>query len=502
MRYIKGIDRKRSLFMPGCIDEYISEDNQVRVIDAFVISLDVEKLEFTNAVPPERGRLPFDPRDIIKLYIYGYMNGITSSRLLEDQCHKNVEVMWLLNNLKPDFKTISDFRKDNKEALQAVFKYFVMLCKKWDLYGMELIAIDGSKFRACNSKKKNYNDKTLDRKTKYLNEKIDKYMTEIEENDNLQEDSHKPSSDKIKKKVKELKKRKETYECYKKEIKEKGISEISTTDPDSRLMNMSNNSINVCYNVQTVVDSKHSLIVDCNVINNPTDYGQLSEMGMRAKKIFGVKSIEALADTGYSDADDLIKCDKERIVTFVPRQSVSNSTGEREFYTDRFTYDKERNVYICPLGHELACRRKAPITDKTKTILYKNYDGACSRCESRDKCTKCNTGREIKRSVKQDFVDIVNERTKNNMELYKKRQAIVEHPFGTLKRGLKFLWFLTKGLDSVGTEVSLAFLAYNMKRVSKILGVKELKERLISLLILLVPKRIPYSTLISVYCNF
>ncbi|MBZ4647186.1 MAG: hypothetical protein JG777_2675 [Clostridia bacterium] len=341
--------------------------------------------------------------------------------------------------------------------------------------------VDGSKFRACNSKKNNYNEKNLARKIKYLEEKTQEYMAQLDENDSCEESSRKPDAQEIKDRIKELKTRKELYESYQQELKEKEINEISTIDPDARLMAVNNNGVDICYNVQTVVDSKHCLIVDCNVINNPTDHGQLSEMGKRAKEVFGVESIKALADKGYYNADDLKICEEENITTYVAKQVFSNSTGEKEFYCDRFKYDQEKDVYICPAGHELRCTRKTPINENTKQIKYANYE-ACSKCEYKDKCTKSKEGRAITRCIDQDFLDVVDERTAKNKELYKKRQMIVEHPFGTIKRGWGLSYFLTRGLESVKEEASLAFLAYNMKRVINILGIKEVIKRLEGLL--------------------
>lgn len=477
MRYIEGIDRNRQIAFPEYIDDYITEDNPVRVIDAFVMSLDMNELGFENAEPSELGRPGFDPRCLLKLYLYGYMNKIRSSRKLEAEATRNIELMWLLRKLKPDFKTIADFRKNNKEAINKVFKQFIALCKQWDLFGAEVVGVDGSKFRASNSKKNNFNAKNLNRKIKYIEEKIQKFMSEIDENDECEESSRKPGSEEIKEKINELKKRKEIYESYKEEIKDKDISEISTTDPDARLMAVNNNGVDVCYNVQTVVDNKHNLVVDCEVINNPSDQGQLTEMAKKAKETFEVENLNVLADKGYYNADDLKKCNEENITTYIPKQIFSNSTGEREFYIDKFKYDKEKNVYICPAGQELRCIRKKPIDENTKEIVYKNYE-ACSNCDFKDKCTKSEKGRDIRRSIDQDFLDIIDERTKNNKELYRQRQTIVEHPFGTVKRNFGFTYFLTKGLKSVKSEVSLTFLAYNMKRVINILGIKEMKERL------------------------
>lgn len=477
MQYIEGVNRQSKITFPEYIDGYIEEDNPVRVIDAFVESLDMDKLGFKNSIPKDKGRPPYNPKDLLKLYIYGYMNKITSSRKLEKATKTNIEVMWLLRKLTPYNKTISDFRKDNKDAINRVFKEFVALCKGWNLFGKEIVAVDGSKFRASNSKKNNFNSKSLDRKIKYLEENIGKYMQEIEKNDIEETIDSKPSKEEIKSRIKELEERKEKYEIYKEKIEKGETTEISTIDPDARLMATNNNGINVCYNVQTVVDSKYKLIVDCDVINNPTDHGMLSKMAKSAKETFEVKELKALADKGYYNAEDLIECEKENITTYVSKQVFSNATGESEFYIDKFKYDKEENVYICPKGQKLFSRRQKPIDENTKEIVYRNFE-ACGKCEFKDKCTKDKNGRRIRRSIHQDFLDKVDKRTAKNKKLYKQRQMIVEHPFGTVKRGFGITYFLTRGLKSVKAEASLAFLAYNMKRAINILGVKEIIRRL------------------------
>jgi transposase len=329
MRYIEGINRKSKIAFPEYIDDYITEDNPVKIIDAFVESLDFVELDFTNSAPSDKGRPGYNPADLTKLYIYGYMNKITSSRRLEKATQTNIEVMWLLRRLTPDFKTIAEFRKNNKEAINLVFKQFVTLCKEWDLFGKEMVAIDGSKFRAVNSKKNNFNAKNLNRKIKYLDEKIQKYMTETEENDTKESVDRKPDEEEIKEKIQKLRKRKQKYEGYKKEIEEGDITEISTTDPDSRLMAVNNNGIDVCHNVQIAVDSKHKLIVDLDVTSNPTDHGALSKLAISAKETFEVEELKALADKGCYNAEDLIKCEEENIITYVPKQQFD---GHFEVY--------------------------------------------------------------------------------------------------------------------------------------------------------------------------
>lgn len=478
MKYIEGIHRKSKISFPESIDDYITDDNPVRVIDAFVLSLNMNDLGFKNTTPPVHGRPGYNPADLLKLYIYGYMNKITSSRKLEIETSRNIELMWLLRRLQPDFKTIANFRKDNKEAIEKVFRQFISLCKEWDLFGMEVVAVDGSKVRACNAKKNNFSKKSLGRKIKYIDEKIQNYMTQIDENDDQETTNRNPDKKEINERIQQLKERKGIYEKYQQELQDGDENEISTTDSDARLMAVNNNGIDVCYNVQTAVDSKHYLIVDYNVINNPTDHGQLSEMSIRAKEIFEVETLKALADKGYYNGDDLLKCEQENIETYVSKQIFSNSTGERDFYSDRFKYDKENNMYICPAGQVIKCIRKKPIDENTKELVYRNTK-ACSICEYKEKCTTSKRGRAITRDINQDLLDKVDERTNNNKALYKQRKMIVEHPFGTIKRWWGYSYFLTRGLKSVKTEASLTFLVYNMKRVINILGIREITSRLI-----------------------
>ncbi len=375
MPYIQGENRNQIILFPESIDDYINEDSTVRVIDEYVEQLDMKELGFKKTVYPTIGRPPYDPKDILKLYLYGYLNRIRSSRRLEHEAVRNIEVIWLLKKLKPDFKTIADFRKDNKKALKKVFRDFTKLCDEWGLFGKELVAIDGTKFRACNSKKNNYSVKKLERHIKYLDEKIDKYIQELDKYDTIETCDRKPDAGEIKKRIKELRSRKDKYEGYKKQLKESGKNEISTTDPDARLMCNNNNNVDVSYNVQTTVDSKHKLIADYKVTQKPNDLGELDNMALRAKKLFGGKEFEALADKGYYKAEDLKKCVENGITPYVTKQIYSNGTGDKDFYADKFKYDKDKNIYICPAGKELYYHRDR--TKKSKGIIgyeYRNYD--------------------------------------------------------------------------------------------------------------------------------
>lgn len=477
MGYIEGQDRNQITLFPESIDDYISDQSTVRVIDEYIEQLDIGSLGFKKAVSPVMGRPPYDPKDMLRLYIYGYLNRIRSSRRLEHEAIRNIEVIWLLKKLKPDFKTIADFRKDNKKALKKVFRDFTKLCDEWGLYGKELVAIDGSKFRASNSKRNNYSAKKLERHIKYIDEKIDKYMQDLDAGDLAEAHDRQPDADEIKKRIQELRNRKTKYEAHKKQLESSGTNEISTTDPDARLMCNNNNNVDVSYNVQTTVDSKHKLIADFKVSQKPNDLGELDNMALRAKKLFGGKDFEALADKGYYKAEDLKKCVENGITPYVTKQIYSNGTGDKDFYIDRFRYDKDKNLYICPAGQELTYVKDRKKKDKVIACEYRNYK-ACKGCEFRDHCTKNKKGRVVCRHVDQDFLDTIDLQTELNKDKYKQRQMIVEHPFGTIKRSWGAYYFLTKRKASVSAEMALSFLAYNLKRVISILGNEEILRRL------------------------
>jgi len=476
MGYITGEDRNQIILFPESIDEYVSDNNSIRIIDEYIKQLDLEILGFKRAINPSLGRPPYHPKDMLKLYLYGYLNRIRSSRRLEQEAIRNLEVIWLLKKLKPDFKTIADFRKDNKKALKKVFRDFTKLCDEWELFGKELVAIDGSKFRACNSKKNNYNSKKLERHLKYLDEKIEGYLKELDHHDSAEASLEKPDVNTITERIQQLKDRKEKYQQYQRKLKQSGENEISTTDPDSRLM-ANNNNVEVSYNVQTTVDAKHKLIADFKVIQKPNDLGELDNMAIRAKKLFGNKTFEVLADKGYYQAKDLKKCTENGITVYITKQTYANGTKDPAFYSDQFKYDPERKVYICPGGKELHYARERKKDGKIIGYEYRNY-AACKKCEFKERCTKAKKGRTICRHADQDFLDRIDSQTRRNMKKYKLRQMIVEHPFGTIKRGWGAYFFLTKRKVSVSAEISLSFLAYNLKRAINILGTEEILRRL------------------------
>lgn len=480
MAYIKGYDRNQAQMLPEYLDDYVDEDNPAKVIDAFVDSLDLVELNFTKIDDGRPGAPSYNPGDLLKLYLYGYLNGIRSSRKLEKATYVNIEVMWLIGKLHPDFKTIADFRKENKKQLVQLFKQFNLLCKDWGLFGGSLVAVDGTKFRADNSKRNNYNQKKIDRQLKYIDEKAKEYLKALEDSDKEKEAELNPkyTAEELKGKLKDLEDRQGFYKSLKQQLLDSGESEISTTDPDARLMDNKKNGLEVNFNIQTAVDEKNKMILAMDVTNKPADQGHLNDMAQAAKETLGMDekgNLEVLADKGYYQAEDLIKCDENGTITYVPHQAYSNATGNPEYYSSNFRYDPEEDVYICPEGQKLYKTKHR--ADTPERIHYKNFR-ACRDCPNKDKCTKAKKGRIISRSKHQDFLDIIDHRTLANMDKYLKRQIIVEHPFGTIKRSMNAGYFLTRGLESVRAETALVFVAYNMKRAINILGVKEIVRRI------------------------
>lgn len=485
-RHIKGKDRNQLSMLPISLDEMIDENNPVRVIDALVESLDMVALGFKYAQAKSTGRKPYNPKDLLKLYLYGYFNGRRSSRKLEKECKRNIEVMWLINNLKPDDKTISDFRKNNRKALTNVFKQFSLLCNELDLYGKEIIAVDGSKFRANNSRRKNFTKNKVKKMITYYEEAAEKYIEILEKNDEKdnQEETVTHTKEDIKAKLEKAKKRIKELTEMKEEIEKNG--EISITDPDAKHMSVSNNGTDVAHNVQAAVDSKHHLVVAIDVVSTPADQNQLHNIASKAVEELGLKEekesveevieeekeiITVLADKGYYCAEELKKCKEDRIKTIIPKQKTASRTGNEKYSKDNFKYDKEKDTYTCPNGEILSNISKST----SKRQNYRNKE-ACMKCKDKEQCTTSEKWRQISRMPEQEIYDEVNKITLENKELYKQRQMIVEHVFGTVKRALGYSYFLTRGNENVKAESAMHFFTYNLIRVINIKGVKELIE--------------------------
>jgi len=474
MKYIHGTHRNQVVLFPEVIDDYVEEENPVRFVDAFVDNLDLRELGFKHAELNSTGRPPYDPADLLKLYIYGYLNRIRSSRQLERECKRNVELMWLLRKLAPDFKTIADFRKDNRNAIKRVFREFVFLCKKLDLFGGEFVAIDGSKFKAVNSKKRNFNEAKLKKKLSEIEEKIERYFKDLEENDTSEAHVSFPDAEELKEKIELLKQRREKYQELLKNLKESGESQISLTDPDSRAM-VNNQRIEVCYNVQITVDEKHKLILDHEITNDVKDNDQLTKMSKRAKEILEVDELDVAADKGYYDAIEIKECVDNGIIPYIPepKPTVSKKINvpEPSFYESEFRYDKEKDVYICPAGSELIFKNTAEHHGKIMRI-YKSK--MCTDCQFKPRYTRNQKGRIIYRWEHEEILEKMRRRVKDNRDKVKKRQWLAEHPFGTIKRAFNQGYMLMKGTGKVGAEISLTMLAYDITRVINIVGLKKL----------------------------
>lgn len=471
--YIQGEDIKQMNIMPMCFDDMISQDNPVRAIAVIVEHMDINSMKFDHSEIKSTGRKPYSPEDMFKLYAYSYYNGIRSSRKIEQECHRNIELMWLMGNLTPDFKTIADFRKNNSEAIQKAFYRFGTICGELGLVGKEIVAIDGSKFRANNARTSWFNKKKVLKQLTYYHNSADKYMQLLEECDHEENVKTETSADfgKIKEKLAFIHTKIEKLEVIEQLIQEKG--EISTTDPDSRLMKMNNGGCGVCHNVQIAVDSKEHIVVAVDVTSEAGDKEQLSHMSELTKEKLEASVLTVLADKGYYTASEFAKCSKNNIVPIVSKAKNEKSAPNKEYSKSKFTYLSEQDAYVCPQGNLLLNKIRRP-SSKTPGMRYSNPK-ACKNCSVKDSCTT-NKYRCIFDQPYQRYADKVDKNTRKNMQLYKKRQELVEHPFGSIKRSSGFTHFLTIGTENVRTESILHFLAYNLKRTINAVGVQKLVE--------------------------
>ncbi|HEY4756811.1 MAG TPA: IS1182 family transposase [Ignavibacteriaceae bacterium] len=476
MDYIDGFDRRQEILLPKMLDDYVSDENPVRFIDAFVEIQDLKELGFMHSELKATGRPPYNPYDLSKLYLYGYLNSLRSSRKLMKECFRNLEVMWLLKNLTPGFKTIADFRKDNPEAIKKLFKSFVFFCKQLDLFGGEVVGIDGSKFKAVNSKKRNFNEDKLIKKLKDIEEKIEAYLKELEVNDTEESLINQPDAEELKEKIEQLKERKSEYKELLNKLETSGETQVSMTDPDSRMM-LNNQKFDVCYNVQTAIDDKNKLIVDYEVTNDVNDKKQLNEMASRAKEILEVESLDVYSDKGYYNPDEIKKCVDNNTIPFIPepkpKQPKEESVPKPGFCDSDFKYDANRDVYTCPCGRELTF---TAVSEKNGKMMKVYRSDSCSSCESKSKCTRNKKDRAIFRWEHEEILDDMRKRVKENNDLIKKRNCMCEHPFGTIKRGFNQGYLLLKGLRKVGGEMGFTMITYNMRRVINILGIEKLME--------------------------
>lgn len=475
MSYIEGTELGQQVLFPSTLDEYISESNPVRAIAAFVAALDFAELGFVRAQAAATGRPGYDPRQLLGLYIWGHLNRVRTTRKLERECGRNLEAMWLMRKLQPDFKTLADYRKDNGVALKEVVVRFRLWCLSEGLYGQEVVAIDGSKFKAQNNSERNFTQKKLAAVIKREQKRIEKYLQELDENDAAEEaeESGPPlSAEELREKIKRLKEKVAGHEKLLQQMKAEGISQVSLTDADARLMKSSKGTA-VSYNVQTVVDSKHKLIAAYEVTNEGNDQKQLTNMAEQAKAALGVKQLTVLSDGGYFDGERIKECETAEITAYLPLPESGAAKSRGLFPAAKFRYQAERDVYVCPQGEELTFRGKEKGSNKKEYRIYRT--AACATCAVRGQCTKAKKmGRKIRRWINEDVLDRLKARIRAHPELLKQRKELAEHPFGTIKLAMDQGYFLLKGIAKVSTEFSLTVLSYNFKRVLNILGVQSM----------------------------
>jgi len=475
MRFIQGQNRTQINLFPVSLDQSIETGNEVRIIDLFVESLTLKDYGFRVDFP-ENGRPAYHPSDLLKLFIYGYLNKLRSSRDLEKECGRNIEVMWLINCLRPDHNTISNFRRDNPKAIKKVFRVTVQIARHFDLIGGKLVAGDSTKLRAQNSKKNNYNQAKIDRHVAYIDNKLDEYTRALAENDG---DNKQTILDEIAKQQE----RKEQYKEIEKELNETGEPQVSTSDSESRQIMVRNNITEVAYSVQTTVDAKNCIPIDYKVTNQ-NDSKAMGNMVRRAKSILGTNEFTALYDKGYHTGSELKIAQDLGIeaIVAIPAIPSTSQAPNPNYNFEHFKYDQEKDTYICPQGEVLLsngtwykeCNRRDNV------ITFKQYKTrSCKLCPAHSQCTRSKDGRILSRSTYAEYYENNRKVYQEKEHLYKRRQAIVEHPYGTIKRQWGFNYILTKkGMERASSDVGLMLIAYNFRRIGNILTKDLLKEYL------------------------
>jgi transposase len=475
-RFIEGVDRGQSTLFPERLEDWVEEDNAVRVIDVFVEGLDLGGLGFARAAPEATGRPGYHPSVLLKLYIYGYLNRVQSSRRLEREAGRNVEVMWLTGRLVPDHKTIADFRKDNGPAIRKVCAQFVALCRQLGLLATASVAIDGSKFKAVNNRDRNFTAAKMKRRMAQIEESVTRYLHQLDSADRQE-----PSealvlrTQRLKEKVAKLKEEMQRLQALDAQRQSSPDQQISLTDPDARSMATSGRGSGVVgYNVQAAVDTEHHLIVAHEVINEGNDRAQLSAMAKQAKATLGVDELAAVADRGYFDSEEILACDQAGITVTLPKPQTSGNKAKGRFVKADFRYLTDEDVYVCPAGERL----KYYYTNEENGLRLRRYwTNACRTCAIKECCTT-GVQRRITRWEHEPVLEAVQRRLDENPQAMRQRRETVEHPFGTIKARMGATHFLMKRLKNVRTEMALSVLAYNLTRVMNIMGIRPLMAAL------------------------
>jgi transposase len=470
-RFVEGESRDQATLFPEHLDDWIAEGNPVRAVDAFVDELNFRALGFESADPAATGRPAYHPATLLKIYIYGYLNRVQSSRRLERESQRNVELIWLTGRLAPDFKTIADFRRDNGPAIRTVCAQFVELCRGIGLFTQALVVIDGSKFKAVNNRDKNFTPHKLKARQQQLEQSVARYLAELDRADRDPSLVPEERVEHLKEKIAAVRKQMKKLKGTGQKLATSPDQQVSLTDPDARSMATSGRGTGIVgYNVQTAIDCENHLIVAHDVVNQGHDREQLTAMAEQAKEAVGKQELEVLADRGYFKSEEILKCEQADITPLVPKPITSNARAEGRFDKRDFSYNKRRDEYRCPAGKR-AVRRFSRIEDGLMMNIY--WSSACPRCPMRTACTPSDY-RRIRRWEHEATLDRMQARLDRMPEAGRLRRQTVEHAFGTLKSWMGATHFLTKTLPKVRTELSLHVLAYNLKRVIQMLGVQPL----------------------------
>ena len=472
-RFVVGDDRSQSTLFPERLDDYLGDDNPVRAIDVFVDELDLAKLGFGGVEPEATGRPAYHPATLLKIYVYGYLNRVQSSRRLERECQRNIELVWLTGRLMPDFKTIADFRKDNGEAIRKVCREFVVLCRRLELFSEGSVAIDGSKFKAVNARDRNFTQAKMQRRLEQIDESIARYLSQLDSADRQGPTVPEAKITRLNEKIATLRQEIQRLNALNAQMMQTEDKQISLTDPDARSMATSGRGSGIVgYNVQVAVDTKHHLIVTHEVTNVGTDRSQLAHVAKETKVMLELENLDVVADRGYFNSEEILACEKAGITVTLPKPMTSNSKAEGRFGKQDFRYVAEEDIYICPAGERLAYHYT---TEENGLVLRRYWTNACQSCAIKHSCTTAKE-RRITRWEHEHILEAVQRRLDEHPEKMRQRRQTVEHPFGTIKSWMGSTHFQMKTLKHVGTEMALHVLAYNMKRVMKILGVGGLME--------------------------
>jgi transposase len=466
MTHIAGRDRSQTLLLPESLDDYVGAENPVRFIEAFVDGLDLAAAGFARVTAKVTGRPGYAPADLLKLYIYGYLNRVRSSRRLEAETHRNIEVIWLLRHLQPDFKTIADFRRDNRAAFRPVFRQFVLLCRQLDLFGRELLAVDGTRIKAVNNKDRNFTRASLAQFIKLADAKLDDYLGRLDHGDAIEVVTGSSRVKHLAEKIAAVRARRGRCQEMLDELERTGTDQISLTDPDSRAM-AAHTHVAVGYNAQVAVDARHKLIVEQQVTNQVLDLGLLTPTAEPAKEVLGVETIAVVADRGYFKIEDIEACEKAGMDPYVPRPQRGPSVRAGLFRKDEFQYDADRDSFVCPARQRLH-RYSSSLLRGLNKINYTNKL-ACDGCAIRSRCTG-GRFRSVSRLENEAVLDRMQLRLARRPDVLSRRREMVEHPFGSIKQWMNQGAFLMRGLEKVRAEFSLTALAYNLRRVLNIVA--------------------------------